>query len=167
MADLVDDPALRAEVQAAIDDANKAVSSAEAIKKFVILPEDWTEAGGQITPSLKLKRNVVADQYAAEIAALFNRLTRLHQASPQASRKVSRQPRGRSSHCHSRLTQARPAAPIAFAGFGIGQQPDESSPIAPRPLRRRRSRSHRPEPRPARPPELPATTGSPLADASR
>ncbi len=60
MADLIDDPALRAEIQLAVDDANKAVSHAEAIKKFVILPEDWTEAGGQLTPSLKLKRNVVA-----------------------------------------------------------------------------------------------------------
>ena len=44
MAELVDDPDLHAEVQHAVDDANKAVSKAEAIKKFTILPEDWTEA---------------------------------------------------------------------------------------------------------------------------
>src|SRR5262249_61929662 len=44
IADVVDDPDLRAEVQSAIDDANKAVSRAEAIRKFTILPFDWTEA---------------------------------------------------------------------------------------------------------------------------
>jgi long-chain acyl-CoA synthetase len=68
---LADDPELRAEVQSAIDEGNKAVSKAEAIKKFTILPEDWTEATGQLTPSLKLKRNVVMAERAAEIDALF------------------------------------------------------------------------------------------------
>jgi long-chain acyl-CoA synthetase len=71
MADLSDDPALRAEIQAAIDDANKAVSRAEAIKKFAILDEDFTEAGGQLTPTLKVRRYVVMEQYAAQIAALY------------------------------------------------------------------------------------------------
>ena len=69
--DLVDDPDLRAAIQQAVDDANKAVSHAEAIKKFAILPGDWTEEGGQITPSLKLKRNVVMSEYAADVEALY------------------------------------------------------------------------------------------------
>jgi long-chain acyl-CoA synthetase len=69
---VIDDPELRAEVQSAIDDANKAVSKAEAIRKFTILPFDWTEATGQLTPSLKLKRNVVQKECAAEIAALYS-----------------------------------------------------------------------------------------------
>jgi long-chain acyl-CoA synthetase len=68
---LTDDPDLRAQVQLAIDDANAAVSRAEAIRKFVILPDDWTEEGGQLTPSLKLKRNVVVRECKDEIAALF------------------------------------------------------------------------------------------------
>ena len=68
---LVDDPDLRAEVQLAIDDANAAVSRAESIRKFVILPEDWTEEGGQLTPSLKLKRNVVVRERKDDIASLF------------------------------------------------------------------------------------------------
>jgi long-chain acyl-CoA synthetase len=68
---LVDDPDLSAEVQLAVDDANAAVSRAESIRKFVILPEDWTEEGGQLTPSLKLKRNVVLRECRDEIAALF------------------------------------------------------------------------------------------------
>jgi len=71
IADLRDDPALRAEVQVAIDDANKAVSHAEAIKKFVILDEDFTETGGQLTPTLKVRRYVVMERYADQIAALY------------------------------------------------------------------------------------------------
>ena len=71
VADLVDDPDLRAEVETAVEDANKAVSRAESIRKFVILPEDWTEDGGQLTPSLKLKRGVVMSECRDEIAALY------------------------------------------------------------------------------------------------
>ena len=72
MADLRGDPALRAEIQAAIDEANKAVSHAEAIKKFAILGEDFTEAGGQLTATLKLRRHVIMEQYANQIAALYD-----------------------------------------------------------------------------------------------
>ncbi|MCW2539757.1 MAG: long-chain fatty acid--CoA ligase [Frankiales bacterium] len=71
VADFTEDADLHAEIQQAIDDANKAVSQAEAIKKFVILPADWTEASGELTPSLKLKRRVVMDDCAAEIASLY------------------------------------------------------------------------------------------------
>nr|WP_221634171.1 AMP-dependent synthetase/ligase [Nocardioides luti] len=71
VADLVDDPDLRAAVQSAVDDANKAVSKAESIRKFTILPEDWTEEGGQLTPSLKLKRNVVMREFREDVAALY------------------------------------------------------------------------------------------------
>jgi long-chain acyl-CoA synthetase len=71
VASLVDDKDLRAEVQDAVDDANKAVSHAEAIKKFVILPEDFTEDGGTLTPSLKVKRTVVMAQYADTVTLLY------------------------------------------------------------------------------------------------
>jgi long-chain acyl-CoA synthetase len=71
VAELRDDPALRAEIQAAIEDANKAVSRAEAIKKFAILDEDFTEADGQLTPTLKVRRHVIMKQYAAQINALY------------------------------------------------------------------------------------------------
>ena len=69
--DLREDPQLRAEIQAAVDDANKAVSQAEAIKSFRILVTDFTEEGGELTPSLKLKRSVVLKQYADEVAAIY------------------------------------------------------------------------------------------------
>jgi len=72
LADLRDDPELTAEVQAAVDEANQAVSHAEAIKVFRILPRDFTEATGELTPSLKVKRNVVQKEYADEIAAIYS-----------------------------------------------------------------------------------------------
>ena len=68
----LDDPDVRATISAAVEDANKAVSRAEAIKKFTILPIDFTETGGQLTPSLKLKRAVVAKEFSADITALFD-----------------------------------------------------------------------------------------------
>jgi long-chain acyl-CoA synthetase len=80
VAELRDDPALRAELQAAVDDANKAVSQAEGIRKFAILGEDLTEARGQLTPTFKVRRNVVMEQYAAQIAALY------HDAPPALAR---------------------------------------------------------------------------------
>ncbi len=68
---LVDDPDLVAAVQEAVDEANKAVSKAESIRKFTILPGEWTEEGGQLTPSLKLKRRVVMRESREEIEALY------------------------------------------------------------------------------------------------
>jgi len=76
VADLVDDPELRAALQAAVDDANRAVSRAEAIRTFAVLPHDWTEEAGQITPSLKLKRSVVMAQYADQVDALYRDVDR-------------------------------------------------------------------------------------------
>jgi long-chain acyl-CoA synthetase len=70
--ELVEDPDLLASVQEAIDDGNRAVSRAEAIKKFRILPVDFTEEGGQLTPTLKLKRNVVIKEFAGDIDALYH-----------------------------------------------------------------------------------------------
>jgi long-chain acyl-CoA synthetase len=69
--ELRDDSGLRSEIQAAIDEANKAVSRAEAIKAFRILPRDFTEATGELTPSMKVKRAVVEKTYAAVIADIY------------------------------------------------------------------------------------------------
>ena len=71
-AQLAQDPEVVAEIQSAVDEANKAVSKAEAIRKFEILFEDWTEAGGHLTPSLKLKRRVVMEQYADAVEGLYS-----------------------------------------------------------------------------------------------
>ncbi|MEO3939083.1 AMP-dependent synthetase/ligase [Dermatophilaceae bacterium Soc4.6] len=65
------DPEVAAEIDGAVADANKAVSKAESIRKYVILPGDFTEETGHLTPSLKLKRNVVLRDYEDEVEALF------------------------------------------------------------------------------------------------
>jgi long-chain acyl-CoA synthetase len=72
VADLADDDDLRAEIQKAVDEANKAVSKAEAIKSFRILDDDWTVDSGHLTPSLKVKRNVVLDDYADEVEQVYS-----------------------------------------------------------------------------------------------
>jgi long-chain acyl-CoA synthetase len=71
VSDLVEDADLRATIQEAVTEANKAVSQAEAIKSFRILPVDFTEEGGQMTPTLKLKRNVVIKDFAGDIEAIY------------------------------------------------------------------------------------------------
>ena len=71
MAELADDPVLLAEIQAAVDEANKAVSRAESIRKFMIVENDWTEDSGHLTPSMKLKRVAVIKDHAGEIEQLY------------------------------------------------------------------------------------------------
>jgi len=71
VAELAKDPALIDVIQAAVDEANKAVSRAESIRKFTILPVDFTIADGQLTAKLSVKRHVVNQQFAREIADLF------------------------------------------------------------------------------------------------
>lgn len=65
------DPELRAEVQAAVDAANRAVSRAESVREFRVLPLDFSEATGELTPSMKVKRAIVLKRYAAEIETIY------------------------------------------------------------------------------------------------
>ncbi len=71
IADLAKDPTLQAVIQTAVDETNKAVSRAESIRKFTILPVDFTIPGGQLTAKLSVKRHVVSQQFAREIDELF------------------------------------------------------------------------------------------------
>jgi long-chain acyl-CoA synthetase len=64
-------PTIIAEVQSAVDRVNKTVSKAEAIKKFVILDTELTQESGHITPSLKVKRKAVAEDFAAQITEIY------------------------------------------------------------------------------------------------
>lgn len=68
---LIDDPDLIAEIQSAVDDANSLVSQAEAVRKFAVLPDDWTEEDGHLTPSLKLKRGFVERVVRDDIDRLY------------------------------------------------------------------------------------------------
>ncbi|WP_104524229.1 AMP-dependent synthetase/ligase [Blastococcus atacamensis] len=70
---LREDPDVLAELDAAVKEANKAVSQAEAIKKFTVLGADFTEDNGMLTPSLKLKRNVVMKEFGPEVEKLYAR----------------------------------------------------------------------------------------------
>ncbi|GAA3775230.1 AMP-dependent synthetase/ligase [Microbacterium kribbense] len=72
LADAAANPQVRAEVQRAIDAANKAVSRAESIRKFTILPTEWTEASGHLTPKMSIKRNVILKDFAADIDEIYN-----------------------------------------------------------------------------------------------
>ena len=71
MQDLANDPDLITVLQTAVDEANKAVSKAESIRKFTILPTDFTIAGGHLTAKLSLKRHVINQEFASQIAQLF------------------------------------------------------------------------------------------------
>ncbi len=71
--DLATDPDLVAEVDAAVKQANLAVSHAESIRKFRILPVDFTEDTGELTPTMKVKRNVVAEKFASDIEAIYEK----------------------------------------------------------------------------------------------
>jgi long-chain acyl-CoA synthetase len=72
-AQVKDDEDLLAELDSAVKEANKAVSQAEAIKKFRVLGTDFTEDNGMLTPSLKLKRAVVMKEFDNEVEALYGR----------------------------------------------------------------------------------------------
>jgi long-chain acyl-CoA synthetase len=73
MRDLVHDEDLRTSLQKAVDEANRLVSRAESIRKFTILPVDFTEESGHLTPSLKLKRDAIARDFTGEIEALYRK----------------------------------------------------------------------------------------------
>jgi long-chain acyl-CoA synthetase len=70
-ADLAEDDDLRAALQEAVDEANKAVSRAEQVREFRIVPDDLSVEDGQLTPTMKVKRDVVAEQYQSLIDSIY------------------------------------------------------------------------------------------------
>jgi long-chain acyl-CoA synthetase len=68
---VADSEEMRAEVQKAVDEVNSAVGRVEQIKKFKILPEDLSQATGELTPTMKVKRNVVNEKFADEVEKLY------------------------------------------------------------------------------------------------
>ncbi|WP_433682980.1 AMP-dependent synthetase/ligase [Nocardia sp. CA-119907] len=68
---VIENPALVAEINAAVAETNKKVSHAEAIKKIRILTVDWTQETGELTPKMSLKRAVVMKQYASEVEKIY------------------------------------------------------------------------------------------------
>ena len=72
MADLASCQELAAEVQQAVDDCNRQVARAESVRKFTILPVEWTAESEELTPTLKLKRRVIVAKYGAEIELMYS-----------------------------------------------------------------------------------------------
>ncbi|HET9382051.1 MAG TPA: AMP-dependent synthetase/ligase [Streptomyces sp.] len=68
---LVDDPEVRALLQRAVDEANRLVSRPESIRRFAVLPTDFTEESGHLTPSMKLRRDAVLRDFAEVVAGLY------------------------------------------------------------------------------------------------
>jgi long-chain acyl-CoA synthetase len=71
VASLTQDADLIAEIQKAIDEANASVSHAEAVKKFSILPIDWTQDSGELSLKLSLRRHIVMEKHGADVEALY------------------------------------------------------------------------------------------------
>ncbi len=67
-----ENPAVLAEIQRAVDAANALVSRAESIRKFIVLPTDFTEASGHLTPKLTIKRNVILTDFAGAIEGIYS-----------------------------------------------------------------------------------------------
>jgi long-chain acyl-CoA synthetase len=72
LADAAKNEKVRAEVQRAVDNANTTVSRAESIRKFTILPSEWTEASGHLTPKMSIKRHTIVADFAAEIDEIYS-----------------------------------------------------------------------------------------------
>lgn len=72
VAELIKNPDLIAEIDEAVAETNKKVSKAESIRKYRILETDFSIESGELTPTLKLKRNIIHDKHGAEIAAIYN-----------------------------------------------------------------------------------------------
>jgi long-chain acyl-CoA synthetase len=72
VSDLADDPDLTSEIQKAIDEGNLAVSKAESVRKFRILDTEFNPENGYLTPSLKLKRNIIMKDFAKEVDSLYS-----------------------------------------------------------------------------------------------
>ena len=70
-AELTRHPGVLAEVQAAVDAANEKLARPEQVKRFTVLPAAWTAESGELTPKLSMRRTVIHDRYATEIAALY------------------------------------------------------------------------------------------------
>jgi long-chain acyl-CoA synthetase len=71
IAELSRHPEVLAEAQRAVDAANEHLSRAEQVKRFIVVPAEWTPESGELTPTLKMRRRVIVDRYGEEIEAMY------------------------------------------------------------------------------------------------
>jgi long-chain acyl-CoA synthetase len=86
--DLASDPAVHAEIQKAVDETNSHVSNVEGVKRFTIIPNDWTAETEELTPTLKLKRRVISQKYADQIEDMYLREETRPAAEPTEARRA-------------------------------------------------------------------------------
>jgi long-chain acyl-CoA synthetase len=70
--DLISNPAVKAEYHALVHNVNQTLANFETIKRFHLVPDEWSMASGELTPTMKLRRRVVVERYAEEIAAIYH-----------------------------------------------------------------------------------------------
>jgi len=68
---MASDPKVIDAIQKQVDKANSQVAQVQQVKKFVVLEKEWTDSSGELTPTLKLKRNVIAEMYSEEIESMY------------------------------------------------------------------------------------------------
>jgi long-chain acyl-CoA synthetase len=88
VADLASNPAVHAEIQKAVDETNGHVSNVEGIKRFTLLPADWTTETEELTPTLKLKRRVISQKYADQIEDMYSREETRPATEPTEARRA-------------------------------------------------------------------------------
>ena len=88
IADLAGNPAVRDEVQKAVDETNHHVSQVESVRRFTILPTDWTAETEELTPTLKLKRRVISQKYAGAIEDMYTREEPRHAEQPTEAQRA-------------------------------------------------------------------------------
>jgi len=71
LADLAEHPLVVAEVERAVESANQHLSRVEQVKRYRIMTREWTAQSGELTPTLKRRRSVILERYAADIDALY------------------------------------------------------------------------------------------------
>jgi long-chain acyl-CoA synthetase len=71
-AELIEHAEVRAEYQALLKKVNENLANFETLKRFALVPDEWSIATGEMTPTMKLKRRVVVERYAQQIAGLYN-----------------------------------------------------------------------------------------------
>ncbi len=106
MADLASRQEVAAEVQQAVDDCNRQVARAESVRKFTILPVEWTAESEELTPTLKLKRRVIVAKYAPEIELMYS--TPMPASEPAAPADPTSAERSRASAVGSRTEPSAP-----------------------------------------------------------
>jgi long-chain acyl-CoA synthetase len=88
VADLAANPTVHAEIQKAVEETNSHVSNVEGVKRFTIIPNDWTAETEELTPTLKLKRRVISQKYADQIEDMYSREETRPAAEPTEARRA-------------------------------------------------------------------------------